>query len=129
MKILKRYFYFKNWKASRMESINIDLSNKSIYQVEKDVFWAEENDYGIEMIDLKHNSIGELPFGFFPNTTFRMTKYLDLSHNNLTTLNKDIFENLTAIEDLILVGNKLKELSDGIFANNPLEVSRIQYFR
>ena len=73
-------------------------------------------------LNLSKNHITKIPLEFFPNSTFSNTKYVDLSENDLTSLEKNIFENLTAVEDLILAGNKLKELPAEIFANNPLEV-------
>ena len=136
MKILKRYFYYGNDGAvlstaegsatktmHKMKGINIDLSEKSIFKVEKEAFWEEENKYNIEMLNLTNNEISEVPLGFFPNSTFSNMKYLDLSHNKLTSLHKDTFENLTSVADLILAGNMLMMLSNGIFANNPLEVN------
>ena len=110
----KKYIYFPKtqWKVIQnstnqrnVENINLDLSEKEIVQVSEDAFWSEvTNGYGIEMLNLSHNSIQELPQGFFPNSTFSNTKYLDLSFNRLSTLGNYIFENFTSVADLNLAG-------------------------
>ena len=92
--------------------------------IEKQAFWKENSEipFQIEMLNLTYNRINQLPVGMFPNSTFRYTKYLDLSFNQISKLEGNIFENLTSVRDLNLAGNKLKILSDGVFSNNPLEV-------
>ena len=113
----KRYIYYPktHWRVIQnstnqrnVENINLDLSQKEIVKVSKDAFWSEvTNSYQIEMLNLSHNSIQELPQGIFPNSTFSNTKYLDLSFNILSTLGNNIFENLTSVEDLNLAGSLL----------------------
>ena len=135
-KTLKKYLYYGNYDTtintdnstqlfiSEYEGINIDLSERSISTINRDAFWTQNsNQFKIEMLNLTHNMISDLPGGMFPNATFGSTKYLDLSHNLITELRSNIFENLTSVADLNLAGNRLKILSDGIFSNNPLEVN------
>ncbi len=132
IKTFKKYIYYGKYsrmnintttKQLKSEGLNIDLSDRAISKVNKDVFWTESyNHFEIEMLNLTFNTISDLPLGMFPNSTFGNTKYLDLSHNQIAELQSSIFENLTSVADLNLSGNRLKILSDGIFINNPLEV-------
>ena len=113
-----------NPRPTLKEGLNIDLSERSIFKVNKDAFWIENSDiqFQIEMLNMSFNKISELELGMFPNSTFRNTKYLDLSYNQITNLDDNIFENLTSVADLNLAGNNLKVLHNDIFINNPLEV-------
>ena len=130
--VFKKYIFSKKrqTKESRnstnqrnFEGINVDLSERSIAAVSHDAFWSCVTDsYHIEMLNLSHNSLPGLPSGFFPNSTFSTTKYLDLSFNLLSSLRNNIFQNFTSVADLNLAGNRLKVLANGIFQNNPLEV-------
>ena len=134
IKTFKKYIYSRKninttTKQLKSEGLNIDLSDREISKVNKDVFWTESyNHFEIEMLNLTFNSISDLPLGMFPNSTFGNTKYLDLSHNQISELESSIFENLTSVADLNLSGNRLKILSDGIFINNPLEVGIFHAF-
>ena len=134
IKTFKKYIYSRKninttTKQLKSEGLNIDLSDREISKVNKDVFWTESyNHFEIEMLNLTFNSISDLPLGMFPNSTFGNTKYLDLSHNQIAELESSIFENLTSVADLNLSGNRLKILSDGIFINNPLEVGILSCF-
>ena len=134
IKTFKKYIYSRKninttSKQLKSEGLNIDLSDREISKVNKDVFWTESyNHFEIEMLNLTFNSISDLPLGMFPNSTFGNTKYLDLSHNQISELQSSIFENLTSVADLNLSGNRLKILSDGIFINNPLEVGILSCF-
>ena len=134
IKTFKKYIYSRKninttTKQLKSEGLNIDLSDREISKVNKDVFWTESyNHFEIEMLNLTFNSISDLPLGMFPNSTFGNTKYLDLSHNQISELQSSIFENLTSVADLNLSGNRLKILSDGIFINNPLEVGILSCF-
>ena len=134
IKTFKKYIYSRKninttTKQLKSEGLNIDLSDREISKVNKDVFWTESyNHFEIEMLNLTFNSISDLPLGMFPNSTFGNTKYLDLSHNQISELESSIFENLTSVADLNLSGNRLKILSDGIFINNPLEVGILSCF-
>ena len=138
IKTFKKYIYYGKYsrknintttKQLKPEGLNIDLSDREISKVLKDVFWTESyNHFEIEMLNLTFNTISDLPLGMFPNSTFGNTKYLDLSHNQIAELQSSIFENLTSVTDLNLSGNRLKILSDGIFINNPLEVGIFHAF-
>ena len=134
IKTFKQYIYHGHFRSSaahksrnstvRHSGLNIDLSQRLIDVVEVDAF-SSENMFHIEMLNMTHNNIITLPLGFFPNSTFSFTKYLDLSFNKISSLPNSIFENLTSVADLNISANRLKVLSDGIFSNNPLEVCRM----
>ena len=131
-RLFKKYIHFQKRQRSEMrnstnqrtvEGINVDLSGREIARVSQDAFGSEvTNIYHIEMLNLSHNSIHQLAHGFFPNSTFTNTKYLDLSFNLLSSLEQTMLQNLTSLADLNLAGNRLQVLSEGIFVNNPLEV-------
>ncbi|GCB67166.1 hypothetical protein scyTo_0008004 [Scyliorhinus torazame] len=68
-------------------------------------------------LDCSHNKISEISKLHFLSVVKLV--YLDLSHNRLRNLGESTFTPLTNLVILKLNGNKdLKELDDGIFANN-----------
>jgi Leucine-rich repeat (LRR) protein len=80
-----------------------------------DDIYKIENPTNVKKLDLSWNNLTEFNKDIFSNLT--QLQILDLSHNNLTELHKDIFSNLTQLQDLFLCYNKINKLDKNIFSN------------
>lgn len=67
----------------------------------------------LKFIDLSHNYITELPANLFENLP--VLKFLDLSHNHITGLPANLFESLTSLQELYLYLNDLEYLKPDDF--------------
>ncbi|PAV83404.1 hypothetical protein WR25_16135 [Diploscapter pachys] len=70
----------------------------------------------LEILILKNNSLSELPIESF--SSLSKLKHLDISHNNLLSLNGKVFKGLNSLETLHLDFNDI-ELSSESFAGLP----------
>jgi len=74
--------------------------------------------FNLEALSFKYNLIEEIPEGVFCNM-FISLEYLDLSHNQISDLTDESFDELWYLDKLKLSHNQLTELLGCIFAGSP----------
>ena len=91
----------------------IELADLDIQALEADDFQGLVN---LEGLDLRFNSLTELPEGIFNDLPKLLALWLN--HNLITELPDGAFDNLVKLRGLRLHVNSLSELPEGIFDNN-----------
>ena len=86
-----------------MYYVTFDNVKKTITDI-NDIYKIK-NPENVKILNLTSNNLTELDKDIFSN--FTQLQELDLSYNNLTELDKDIFSNLTQLNNLNLRNNNL----------------------
>ena len=94
---------------SQLSIVNLDLSHNQIRQLQKGVFANMGS--SLRQLDLSHNLFDDI--GDFIG--LRALEHLDLSFNNLTTLNQWSFDTFPRLLSLNLAQNKLANITNSPF--------------
>jgi leucine-rich repeats and immunoglobulin-like domains protein 1/3 len=82
------------------------LSNSKLETLERDAFYRLDQ---LETIDLKNNTIGELPYGLFEQ--LESIEKIDLSYNNLSKIDFNQFLGNKKLQKIDLENNKIASIT------------------
>jgi len=84
----------------------LDISGQGLTSLEWLRNLSEEERLQLEHLNLSHNDLTSLPENTFQN--FPALKSINLSENNLTSLPGNAFHNLPQLQDIFLYGNRIE---------------------
>uniref|UniRef100_A0A182Y7B3 Uncharacterized protein n=1 Tax=Anopheles stephensi TaxID=30069 RepID=A0A182Y7B3_ANOST len=95
-----------SWKSGRKSA---DCTNQRLPAV------PNELSNELQILDLSHNQIDELPSKTFESSQQTNLQKLYLRHNGMKRVDRDAFRNLTILIELDLANNNLTALEAGVF--------------
>ncbi|XP_071852178.1 uncharacterized protein [Apostichopus japonicus] len=95
----------------------LSLSGNNIRQLPANLFSNTTISY---CLDLSNNSLTEIPFGLF-NYTKHDAQFLLLQRNNLTCVQKGLFDGFSRLRHIFLFNNGISEVEGNAFADMPIK--------